>query len=161
VGAGTSFRVYLPRIDGRPLPERKEAGASTETGSETILLVEDQPAVRSFTSAALQRYGYRVIEACGGEEAITVAEGHPGRIHLLLTDVVVPGMNGKELSERLKALRPDMKVLFTSGYTADVIAHRGVLDHGLSFLHKPYSLDELAAKVRQLLGEASDPGVEA
>jgi PAS domain S-box-containing protein len=161
VGVGTSFRVYLPRIDGRPLPERQETGASTETGSETILLVEDQPAVRSFTSAALERYGYRVIEASGGEEAIAVAGRHEGRIHLLLTDVVLPGMNGKELSDRLKAVRPDLKVLFTSGYTADVIAHRGVLDHGLSFLHKPYSLDELAAKVREILGEASEPRVEA
>ena len=78
--------------------------------------------------------------------------GIRGRIHLLLTDVVLPGMNGKELSERLQALRPDLKVLFTSGYTADVIAHRGVLDHGVSFLHKPFSPDELAAKVREVLG---------
>jgi len=80
---------------------------------------------------------------------------------LLLTDVVLPGMNGKELSERLKALRPDLKVLFTSGYPADVIAHRGVLDHGVSFLHKPYDLHELAAKVREMLGDPSQPAPEA
>ena len=157
VGVGTSFQVYLPRMDGPPLPEPKKAGASTEKGSETILLVEDQAAVRAFTNAALQRQGYRVIEAPGGEEAIAVAGRHPGEIHLLLTDVVLPGMNGKELSERLKVPRPDVKVLFTSGYPADVIAHRGVLDHGLSFLHKPYSMDELAAKVRELLGPPSEP----
>jgi PAS domain S-box-containing protein len=157
VGVGTSFKIYLPRIDGPPLPERKEAGASTEQGNETILLVEDQAAVRSYTNAALDRYGYHIIEASGGEEAIAVAGRHSGRIHLLLTDVVLPGMNGKELSERLKLARPDLKVLFTSGYTADVIAHRGVLDHGVSFLQKPYSLDELAAKVRELLGDQSGP----
>jgi DNA-binding response OmpR family regulator len=108
----------------------------------------------------LQQYGYRVIEASDAEEAIAVAGRHPERIHLLLTDVVLPGMNGKDLSERLLVLRPDLKVLFTSGYTADVIAHRGVLDHGVSFLHKPYSLDELAAKVRELLCAPSDPIVE-
>jgi len=161
VGVGTSFRVYLPRMDGRPLPERTEAGASTEEGNETILLVEDQDAVRSFTSTALQRYGYRVVEASDGEEAIAVAGRHPERIHLLLTDVVLPGMNGKELSEHLTALRPGLKVLFTSGYTADVIAHRGVLDEGMGFLHKPYSLDQLAAKVRELLSDPPDPIVEA
>jgi PAS domain S-box-containing protein len=155
VGVGTSFMVYLPRADGQPLPEPKAAGASTEEGNETILLVEDQAAVRAFTYAALKRHGYCVIEAADGEEAMAVAGQHPGRIHLLLTDVVLPGMNGKELSERLKALRPDLKVLFTSGYPADVIAHRGVLDHGVSFLHKPYSRQELAAKVRDLLGEPS------
>jgi CheY-like chemotaxis protein len=161
VGVGTSFRVYLPRMDGRPLPERTEAGASTEEGNETILLVEDQDAVRSFTSTALKRYGYRVVEASDGEEAIAVAGRHPERIHLLLTDVVLPGMNGKELSEHLTALRPGLKVLFTSGYTADVIAHRGVLDEGMGFLHKPYSLDQLAAKVRELLSGPPEPIVEA
>jgi PAS domain S-box-containing protein len=161
VGVGTSFKVYLPRQDGQPQPEHKPAGASTEDGSETILLVEDQDAVRSLTNAALKKHGYRVLEAADGEEAISLAGKHPGRIHLLLTDVVLPGMNGKELSERLKALRPDLKVLFTSGYTADVIAHRGVLDHGLSFLHKPYDLHELAAKVREMLGDLPEPAPEA
>jgi PAS domain S-box-containing protein len=161
VGVGTSFKVYLPRMDGRPLSERKPAGASTEKGSETILLVEDQDAVRALTNAALKRHGYRVIEAADGEAAVSLAGGHPDRIHLLLTNIVLPGMNGKELSERLKALRPDLKVLFTSGYPADVIAHRGVLDHGVSFLHKPYDLHELAAKVREMLGDPSQPAPEA
>ncbi|HMD72005.1 MAG TPA: two-component regulator propeller domain-containing protein [Bryobacteraceae bacterium] len=160
VGVGTSFKVYLPRKDGPAPPERRPAVASTQTGGETILLVEDQDAVRTLTSAALKRLGYRVIEASDGEDAILVVAGHPERIHLLLTDVVLPGMNGKELSERLKALRPDLKVMFTSGYTADVIAQRGVLDQGLSFLQKPYDLHELAAKVGELLGNASEPAVE-
>jgi len=157
VGVGTSFLVYLPRGDGQPPVERKPAGASTNKGGETILLVEDQDAVRSLTNAALKRHGYLVIEAPDAEEAIAAAARHPGRIHLLLTDVVLPGMNGKELSERLKALRPDLKVLFISGYTADVIAHRGVLDDGVSFLPKPFDLRELAAKVRDLLGAPSEP----
>jgi len=160
VGAGTSFLVYLPRMDGPSQPEGKDAGISTEPGSETILLVEDQPAVRAFTLAALKGYGYRVIEASGGEEAIAIAGRHPGRIDLLLTDVVLTGMNGKELSERMGRSRPGLKVLFVSGYTADVIAHHGVLDHGVSFLHKPYGPHELAAKVRELLGEPLRPVAE-
>jgi PAS domain S-box-containing protein len=155
VGVGTSFEVYLPRMDERPAPEPKEAGPSTEKGSETVLVVEDQAAVRSFTEAALLQCGYGVVGASDGEEAVAVAARYAGRIHLLLTDVVLPGMNGKELSERLKGLRPDLKVLFMSGYTADVIAHRGVLESGLSFLHKPFGPDELAAKVREVLGDPS------
>ncbi len=152
VGAGTSFRMYLPFKEGPPAPEPKAAGALDAKGTGTILLVEDQDAVRSYTTAALKKYGYRVVEASDGEEALAIAQQYPGRIHLLLTDVVLPGMNGKELSDRLKASHPDMKVLFVSGYTAEVIAHRGVLDHDLSFLHKPYSPPDLAAKVRELLG---------
>jgi len=103
-------------MDGPPLPEPKKAGASTEKGSETILLVEDQAAVRAFTNAALATPRLSRHRSAGGEEAIAVAGRHPGEIHLLLTDVVLPGMNGKELSERLKVPRPDVKVLFTSGY---------------------------------------------
>jgi len=123
----------------------------TEKASETILLVEDQEAVRSFALAALKQYGYHVIEASDGEEAIAAAGNYSGDIHLLLTDVVLPGMNGKELAERLKELRPNLKVLFFSGYTADVIAHHGVLNPGVAFLHKPFSQEELAQKVREVL----------
>ncbi|SPE42973.1 PAS/PAC sensor hybrid histidine kinase (modular protein) [Candidatus Sulfopaludibacter sp. SbA3] len=151
VGTGTSFRVYLPRIDELPLPGQSGIGAQTEKGSETILLVEDQEAVRSFTMAALEQFGYHVIDAPSGEAAIAAVERHPGQIHVLLTDVVLTGMNGGELSERLKALRPGLKVLFTSGYTADVVAHRGVFDNVTAYIPKPFSPDELAAKVRELL----------
>jgi CheY-like chemotaxis protein len=114
-------------------------------------VVEDQEAVRAFSGEALRQRGYHVLEASDGNEAIAVAGRHPGRLHLLLTDVVMPGMNGKELAERLQELRPDLKVLFISGYTADVIAHRGVLDRGVAFLHKPFSPEELAQKVRDAL----------
>jgi DNA-binding response OmpR family regulator len=117
-------------------------------------VVEDQKAVRSFTMAALKQYGYHVIEASDGDEAIAVARQYSGEIHLLLTDVVLPGMNGKELSGKLRALRPNLKVLFISGYTADVIAHRGVLDRGVAFLHKPFSPGELATRIRDVLGPA-------
>jgi PAS domain S-box-containing protein len=153
VGAGTSFKVYLPRTDSCPAPERSGIGTRTQTGSETILVVEDQPAVRTFTMAALRERGYHVIEASNGPEALAVAGRHPGKLDLLLTDVVMPGMNGKELSERLKELHPKVNVLFISGYSADVIAHRGVLNPGVAFLNKPFSQEELAEKVRAVLGE--------
>jgi PAS domain S-box-containing protein len=151
VGAGSSFQIYLPRLDGCPAPERIAIGAPADGGNETILVVEDQTAVRSFTKAVLKRYGYRVIEASSGEEATAAAERHAGQIHLLLTDVVLPGVNGKDLSEQLSAVRGDMKVLFMSGYTADVIAHHGVLNRGVAFLQKPFTPDELAEKVRSVL----------
>jgi PAS domain S-box-containing protein len=155
VGVGTSFEVYLPRLDACPLPEESRIGVATERGNETILLVEDQKSVRSFAGAALKEYGYHVIEASDGDEAIAVAAEYAGDIHLLLTDVVMPGISGKESSERMKEVRPNLKVLFMSGYTADVIAQRGVLDRSVAFLHKPFSPVELAAKVREVLAQSS------
>jgi CheY-like chemotaxis protein len=159
VGVGTSFEVYLPRLDGCPLPE-ESIGVVTERGNETILLVEDQKSVRSFTGAALKQYGYHVIEASDGDEAMSLAGAYAGEIHLLLTDVVMPGISGKESSERMKKVRPNLKVLFMSGYTADVIAQRGVLDRSVAFLHKPFSPVELAAKVRQVLDTSPLPSLE-
>jgi PAS domain S-box-containing protein len=157
VGVGTSFQVYLPQVDVSGTTELAGAGGPTEAAVETLLVVEDQESVRSFAVAALKGEGYRVIEASDGNEAIAVAGRHPEGLHLLLTDVVMPGMNGKELSERLRALHPNMKVLFISGYTADVIAHRGVLDPGVAFLHKPFNPEELAAKVREVLSDPLQP----
>jgi len=159
VGVGTSFKVYLPRIDACPVQEANVISTATEKGSETILLVEDQEAVRSFAVAALQQCGYGIIEASDGEEAIVAAGKCSGEIHLLLTDVVLPGMNGHELSEVLKAFRPNLKVLFTSGYTADVIGDRGVLGPDMALLRKPFSPDELAAKVREVLDAPLKPTV--
>jgi PAS domain S-box-containing protein len=157
VGAGASFQVYLPRSDGRPDPGRGGIGVATERGKETILLVEDQKAVLTFTVAALKRYGYHVLEASDGEEALSVARQYAGELHLLLTDVIMPGMNGKVLSERLKELYPNLKVLFTSGYTADAFAERGVLDRGVPFLHKPFAPEEVAGKVREVLDTPPQP----
>ena len=156
VGAGTSFKVYLPRIDECLPAEVNGIKAPTEEGLETILVVEDQEAVRTFTKAALKHYGYHVIEASDGEEALAVIQQHAGQIHLLLTDVVLPGMNGRELSERLKELRPNLRVLFVSGYAADVIAHHGKLDGGVAYIPKPFSPDALAAKVREVLNEKTE-----
>jgi CheY-like chemotaxis protein len=135
------------------VPEEHKIAAATGGAGETVLLVEDQEAVRSLAGAALKQYGYRVIEASDGDEAIAVAEQYLGEIHLLLTDVVMPGMDGKDLSKRLKKVRPNLKVLFTSGYTADVIAHRGVVERGVPFLHKPFSPEELAVKIRDVLAD--------
>jgi two-component system, cell cycle sensor histidine kinase and response regulator CckA len=154
VGVGTTFKMYLPRIDTRLVAERKGINAPSEGGSETILVVEDQKAVRAFAKASLRQHGYSVIEASDGDEALSVAKQHSGQIHLLLTDVVMPGLNGKELSVRLTELRPNLRVLFISGYTADVIAQRGVLDPGVAFLHKPFGQEELAQKVREVLDRA-------
>jgi PAS domain S-box-containing protein len=161
VGAGTSFRIYLPRVDARAGPRPDGLSAPAEGGSETILVVEDQPGVRSFIKAALRQVGYRVIEACDGNEAIALGSLHSGRIHLLLTDVVLPGMNGRVLSERLRESRPDLKVLFTSGYAADAFAGRGVLGRDVAFLNKPFSPEELAAKVRDVLAAPSGPAPDA
>jgi len=153
VGVGTTMKVYLPRTDVHPVPDEHRVGVAAERGNETILVVEDEESVRAFTVAALKQYGYHVIEASDGDEAIAVAEQHAGRIHLVLTDVIMPGMNGKVLSERLRQSYPDLKVLLISGYTADAFADRGVLDPGDAFLRKPFAPAEVARKVREVLDE--------
>jgi PAS domain S-box-containing protein len=153
-GVGTTFKVFLPRIDASPLSAGSGSRARRQGGGETILVVEDQKAVRLLTNAALQQCGYHVLQASDAEGAMLIAQQYVGTIHLLLTDVVLPGLNGKELAERLLALRPQLKVLFTSGYTSDVITRQGVLDRGVAFLAKPFSPDGLAAKVREVLGPA-------
>jgi signal transduction histidine kinase/CheY-like chemotaxis protein len=152
-GKGASFQIYLPRISAVPSPEPlRESAPATLTGGETVLIVEDQKEVLQLARTTLESYGYRVLEAAHAEEAILVSGGYPGPIDILVTDVVLPGMNGRELAGRLIASRPAMKVLFVSGYAGDVIAHRGVLDSGLEYLPKPFSPDGLAAKIREVLG---------
>jgi signal transduction histidine kinase/CheY-like chemotaxis protein/ABC-type amino acid transport substrate-binding protein len=154
VGKGTTFKIYLPQIQlSEGAGEATAAGAELISGVETILLVEDQENVRTLAAAILRKCGYRMLEAVHGEEALSVAQNHLDGIDLLLTDVVLPGMTGKELADRLKALRPEMKVLFSSGYTEDVIVHRGVLNPGISYLAKPYTPQGLAAKVREVLDQ--------
>ena len=123
-------------------------------GTETILVVEDQEPVRNLTVTVLKERGYRVLDASHGTDALLVAERHSGPIHLLLTDVVMPRMTGKELAERLKPLRPEMKVLYMSGYAADIIARRELLESDVAYLAKPFAPDVLAAKVREVLGPA-------
>ncbi|HLK64579.1 MAG TPA: PAS domain S-box protein [Bryobacteraceae bacterium] len=155
-GVGSSFKLYFPAIDACSVQESAETAAAVRlAGGGTLLVVEDQEAVRRLMTTILTDYRYEVIEAANGDEALAASERHAGEIHLLLTDVVLPGMNGKEVADRLKMSRPDMKVLFTSGYTEDVIGHRGVLDPGVAYLAKPFSPDRLAAKVREVLSEHS------
>lgn len=152
---GTTFRVYLPRYVGE---ESATAAAAQETiigrGHETILLVEDEGMLRSLGKRLLERLGYSVLEAAGPGDAITLCERYPGEIHLLLTDLIMPVMNGKELTERVRALRPAVKVLYMSGYTADIIGHHGMLERGTNFIEKPFTLTKIGIIVRRILDEA-------
>jgi len=151
-GRGTSFKIYLPRYLGKEEQARAaEATTVSERGKETVLLVEDEPAILDVSTQMLQMQGYRVLAAATPGEAIRLAEEHRGEIHLLMTDVVMPEMNGRELAKKLLSLYPGLKRLFMSGYTADVIAHHGVLDEGVQFIQKPFALKALAAKVREVL----------
>jgi two-component system cell cycle sensor histidine kinase/response regulator CckA len=151
-GRGTTFKLYLPNVDevegSRILDLREEP----VKGTETILLVEDELAVRNLSSMVLRETGYAVLEASDGEEALELANRHDGKIDLLLTDVIMPGMSGKELSEQLKPKRPDMKVVFASGYTEDTILHHRVLDSREEFIQKPFTPTSLTKKLREVLG---------
>jgi hypothetical protein len=152
VGRGTTFKIYLPRTD--KLAEQLEASSGRDeapAGTETVLLVEDEEIVRDMTQEILRMSGYHVLESSRGSEALAVCEQHKGPIHLMLTDVVMPQMSGRELAERLMPLRPEMRVLYMSGYTDDAIVHHGVLDEGMAFIEKPFTPNGLARKVRESL----------
>ena len=153
-GEGTTFRIYLPRHVGKDEQPRAEAPQESVTrGQETILVVEDEPEILSTTKRVLEKQGYKVLTAITPGEAIHLAEKHSGEIDLLLTDVVMPEMNGRDLAKKMLSLYPHLKRLFMSGYTADVIAHQGVLDDGVHFIQKPFSIKDLATKVRQALDQ--------
>ncbi|WP_459924581.1 ATP-binding protein [Desulfatiferula olefinivorans] len=149
---GTTFKIYLPRHMSKPEDIKKEdpAGLAVQ-GCETILLVEDEPAILKMTVRMLNRLGYTVIAANTPGEALRLARENTGDIHLVITDVVMPEMNGRDLANNLLSLYPDVKRLFMSGYTANVIAHHGVLDKGVHFIQKPFSAKELADKVKETL----------
>ena len=152
VGIGTTFKIYLPRVEEVAVePEEDGRPADLPGGTETVLLVEDEDTVRSLGVRILKDLGYRILQARNGDEALALATGYGERIDLLLTDVVMPGMSGKELATRLAPHRPETKVLFTSGYTDDAIVNHGVLDEGVSFIGKPYTPVALARKVREVL----------
>lgn len=152
-GRGSCFKVYLPQVKAKSAvsPSAPLRDPKSFHGSETILLVEDETPLRRMTCEMLQCHGYTVLEAGNAARALELAEGHPGSIHLLLTDVVMPGMSGSELAKKLASLRPGMKVLFMSGYTTDAVVRHGVLEAGVAFLQKPYSHLALVGKVRDTL----------
>jgi two-component system cell cycle sensor histidine kinase/response regulator CckA len=152
---GTTFRIYLPRVEGALEPAGPVGVSPSHSGgSETVLLVEDEESVRQLVRETLESKGYKVLEADNGDAALQIASGHSGKIDMLITDVVMPGMSGRELSARLCAACPQTKVLYLSGYTEDAIVHEGVIDPDTAFLQKPFTLQALSRKVREVLGEA-------
>jgi CheY-like chemotaxis protein len=155
-GRGTTFKIYFPRIE--EVTESIEPGAKitkSSQGSETILLVEDEEMVRRLARTILQDNGYNVLEASNGEEALRIAQEHGAKqIHLMLTDVVMPRMSGRELADCLESVRPEMKVLYISGYTDDAIIRHGVLEQGMAFIQKPFTPDALVRKVRNVLDKS-------
>jgi PAS domain S-box-containing protein len=153
-GIGTTFRTYLPRVPGEH-GGCQDAGVKEERvgGSETVLLVEDEKSVRVTTALFLERLGYTVWSAERADAALRTVDEHPGPVHLLITDVIMPGMSGRDLADELTSTHPSLKVLYISGYTANVIAHRGILDADVAFLPKPFTRDDLARKVRKVLDE--------
>jgi CheY-like chemotaxis protein len=151
-GNGTTFKVYLPLSTVSQVAEAAvEPPVGSLTGSETILLAEDNELVRQLTRSILERKGYKVLVAKGGREALSAAERHDQPIHLLLTDVVMPELNGRELYAKAVKAHPELKVLFMSGYTDNVIAPSGILDDGTAFIQKPFSVQALARKVREVI----------
>ncbi len=152
-GCGTAVSIYLPQCMAPATTEARETSEhpAASSGHQTILLVEDEPMIREIACKMLQRLGYEVLQAGTPAEALRLAQQHAGPLHLLLTDVVMPRMSGRDLATRVVALHPDIRQLFMSGYTADVIAHHGVLEPGVHFLQKPFSLQQLTAKVREAL----------
>ncbi|HEY8072803.1 MAG TPA: ATP-binding protein [Labilithrix sp.] len=151
VGKGTTFKVYFPRTDESTDTTPPPPVATSLRGTETVLLVEDEPQVRVLVRTILTRHGYQVLEAESGDEALKFCQRYSGPIHLLLTDVVMPKMSGKQLAELLAPLRSQMKVLYMSGYTDNTVVHHGVLDEGIDFLQKPITPEALTRKVREVL----------
>jgi len=151
---GTTFKVYLPRTRAKAEPERAVRSPGGLRGSETILLCEDEEAVRGVTQRMLERHGYRVLVARDPAEALRQAEQHGPQIDLLLTDVVMPKMSGATLAAQLTQRWPDMKVLYVSGYTDGTVVAHGVLEQNGAFLQKPFTSEQLARKLRDVLGKA-------
>jgi two-component system, cell cycle sensor histidine kinase and response regulator CckA len=154
VGQGTTFKVYLPRAS-KVLASavQNEADLVPAGRGETVMVVEDEPMLLELTSALLANLGYSVLTAEGPGQALSLARTYPGAIDLMVTDVVMPGLNGRDLRQAVLGIRPGLKCLYMSGYTADVIAHRGMLEEGVGFLQKPFSLGELAARVREAIAQ--------
>jgi two-component system, cell cycle sensor histidine kinase and response regulator CckA len=152
LGKGTTFKIYLPRFETETLQESAEEPVSgQQTGTETILVVEDDEGMLKLTKTVLESLGYTVIAKRTPKEAIRFVENHAGDLQLLLTDLVMPEMNGRELAERLRIIRTGLKSLYMSGYTANVIVHQGVLEDGVHFIQKPFTMGDLAGIIREVL----------
>jgi two-component system cell cycle sensor histidine kinase/response regulator CckA len=156
-GRGTTFKICVPRMTGETRAPTEETADRSPRGTGTILLVEDEKGVREMARTIIERLGYTVLVASGGEEAIREARERGVRIDLLLTDVVMPGLNGRQLADRLALIHPGMKVLYTSGYTEDVAVLHGVMEANLHFIGKPYSMRRLAAKINEVLDPPPSP----
>ena len=148
---GSSFKVYFPRVANQTSNLKDLKTPVPTGGQETVLVVEDEEIVRNMVVKVLKRLGYQVLSASSGDKALGLAESYNNPIDLLLTDVIMPHMNGRQLAGKLSESRPDIKVLYASGYTHNVIAHHGVLSEGVEFITKPYSLDRLSSRVREVL----------
>jgi CheY-like chemotaxis protein len=159
--AGATFKIYLPKALGAVEPQPETEILASSHGIETILLVEDEPSLRGLARHQLESCGYRVLEASSATEAFEVAGKHDGPIHLLLTDVVMPGMNGRLLAQELTRHRPHISVVYMSGYTGQVVGADGVLDEGVCFLPKPFTRDALAQKIREALEGRNAAGAAA
>jgi PAS domain S-box-containing protein len=156
-GVGTTFKIYLPRVDAETKAQRKPAAVDWQ-GTETVLLAEDDNVVRALARRSLERCGYTTLEARHADDALLVYERYRDRIDLVVTDVIMPGeMSGRDLAKRLVSLHPEIKVLYTSGYTDEAIVHHGVLEPGVAFLQKPFTPSSLAQKVREVLDAGSNP----
>jgi CheY-like chemotaxis protein len=150
-GKGTTVKIYLPPAGEATRTDSVAPAATATQGAETILVVEDEAGLRALAKRVLDAAGYIVLTAGSGDEALSVMDRHEGPVHLLFTDVVMPGMSGRELADRLRASHPETKVLYTSGYTDNAIAHHGVLEEGITFLSKPYATGELKRAIRRRL----------
>ena len=151
-GQGSTFKIYLPGCITEPVTQKTEdLWRTLPVGSETVLIVEDEEAFLNLGKKILEKQGYKLLTAASPVHAISLAEDYPDEIHIVISDVVMPQMNGKELAERLLALNPELKCLFMSGYTADAIARHGVLEEGVNFIQKPFSVAAFATKVREVL----------
>jgi CheY-like chemotaxis protein len=158
-GSGTTFKIYLPHVAGQPEARESRGQAEcSQRGAETVLVVEDEALVLQLSREVLEMQGYRVLEARHGPEAIEIAERHQGEIDLMVTDVVMPRMNGVELYDRLKAMRPNITVLFMSGHAKSALGRQGTLPPGTAYLQKPFKPRELARKVRAVLTGADVGG---
>jgi CheY-like chemotaxis protein len=153
LGQGTVFTIFLPRETNAVTDVKEIVQAPSQSYTETILLVEDDKMLLELASIMLDKSGYKVLAAQSADLAVTLAHEHTDKINLLLTDVIMPNMNGKELSDKLKTICPEMKVLFMSGYTADIITTQGVIADNTHFLQKPFTIQTLTAKVRSVLNE--------